>query len=124
MPMKEINFVVSYAKHGVGSQAVREAGYTTKNPGAKASDLLKRPRVKAALQPFIDQIENTRRNFSNELQKRSKHLEKVDIEVLLKAVDVLTKNHQLLTGNSTENVAVVDVTEGYNRLINDVKEGK
>lgn len=123
LKIREAKFVIGYSKHGDGARAVREAGYEVKSPSSKASELLKRSKIKNAIQPFIDQLDTHRQAVLDELDRRVPFLAELDYEVLLKSVDVITKNSQLLKGASTENIAVMDVSEAYNKLINDVKNG-
>jgi phage terminase small subunit len=124
LPIKESLFVQNYVKTGDGAQSARLAGFTTKHPSAKAAQLLKRPRIARAIKPFYELLDSHRDALYKELKLREEFLNELQYETILKGIDVLTKNSQLLKGNATENVAVVDMTEQYNKLINEIKEAK
>ena len=121
LPIKEALFVQNYVKTGDGAQSVRLAGFTTKHPSNRAAALLRRPRIQRAVKPFYELLDNHRDALYKELKLRENFLSGLEYETLLKGIDVLTKNSQLLKGNATENVAVVDMTEQYNKLINEIK---
>lgn len=63
-----------------------------------------------AVKPMLPQFEAERQRFVSALNK--KNLSKEKTAVLLSGLDILTKNIQLLSGKSTENVAIkVEISE-------------
>jgi len=115
---KQKKLVIAYAKTGVKSTAAKMAGLSS----VHAAKLINHnPRIQAELDPFINQLANHRQAVLNSLTRREAILDGEDYKTLLTALDVTTKNHQLLSGKATENVAVADVSEQYKQLIEEVK---
>jgi hypothetical protein len=80
-------------------ELLKEAGYSEsiqKNPYL----ILQSDAVKEGINEVAEQIESLRSKALTELQARD--LSGEQYRDVIKAVDVLTKNHQLLTGGETE----------------------
>ena len=120
MTLKQKKIIVAYAKTGSNKKAAEMAKVS---PGY-VGQIINSDRGKAELAPVLNLLTSHRTAVLNELQRREATLSAEDYKTLLQAVDILTKNHQLLSGGATENVAVADVTEKYNALINAVKRGE
>jgi hypothetical protein len=56
LPVREQLFVAAYIAHGNATAAAKQAGFSAKTAYAKGSELLKRPRVAAALERAKQQI--------------------------------------------------------------------
>lgn len=80
-----------------------EAGYSeaqAKNP----YQILESETIKKAVKPVADDLDKLRQNALNELKARD--LSEEQYRDIVKAVDLFTKNHQLLTGEETERQGV------------------
>lgn len=83
-------------------EMLKEAGYSEaiqKNPQL----IFNSDTIQDGLKDVADDIALLRKNALNELKARD--LEKEPYRDVVKAVDILTKNHQLLTGGDTEREA-------------------
>lgn len=79
---------------------LKEAGYSEsiqRNPYL----ILQSDVIQEAISPVVKDLEELRNKCLNELKARD--FEDEPMRDVVKAIDVFTKNHQLLTGNSTEN---------------------
>ena len=86
---------------------------------ANSGQVQKTQAYQSIINPVVKKWESIRDKMTKELENKDLTFEKASD--LVSMVDKLTHNIQLLSGNSTENVAVVNVTEQYNELINKVK---
>jgi len=120
MTLKQKRIIVAYAKTGSNKKAAELA----KASAAYVGVVVNSPRGRIELQPVIDAIASHRNAVLLDLRRRESSFFQEDYKTMLSALDITTKNHQLLSGGATENVAVADVTEKYNELINAVKNGK
>lgn len=98
-------------------QIGQKHGYSLKT--ANSGHIQKTVSFQAIINPAIKKLEQARDNAMREILSRK--LDDVDYSDLTNSVTRFNHDIQLLSGNSTENVAVVNVTEQYNELINKVK---
>ncbi len=76
-----------------------EAGYS-ENSAKNPKLIIEGKEVQEALSLVADDLDHLRQRAINELKARD--IEKEPYRDVIKAVDILTKNHQLLTGGETE----------------------
>lgn len=82
-------------------QMLLEAGYS-ENQAKNPYQILETKGVQEGLSDVVNDLDILRKNALNDLKARN--LEKEPYRDVIKAVDTLTKNHQLLTGGETERV--------------------
>lgn len=78
-----------------------EKGYSPQS--AKASKPQRTKAYQEVMKPFVDGIEEERAAALQAMKKKRKNAKYRDLGYV---IDVLTKNHQLLTGGATSNVAL------------------
>lgn len=100
------------------AQMLKKAGYSEsiqKNPYL----ILKSDTIKKAVAPVAKQIDNLRNKAIKELENRD--LSEEQYRDIVKAIDIFTKNHQLLTGEETErqgvSINVIDSFDGDNNTV-------
>lgn len=91
-----------------------EAGYS-KSQAKNPFQILETKAVKEGLSGVVTDLEQLRENALKELKTRN--LKKEAMRDVVKAVDIYTKNHQLLTGGDTER-STTKVT-GFNMIRNE-----
>lgn len=96
------------ANGGTVAAAMRKAGYSP-NTARTPKKLTQSKTYKKKIQPFIKQLEIERQRAIDMLKKR---ISKARYRDLNDAIEKLTKTHQLLTGGSTENIAVKPIYGG------------
>lgn len=57
---KQLRFIDLYIKYGNASRAAKEAGYSPKNVNRVANELLKKPRVKEAIDNRLEELQSER----------------------------------------------------------------
>lgn len=76
-----------------------EAGYS-ENQAKNPYQILRSQAVKEAMSEVVSDLEQLRKTALNELKARD--LEKEPLRDIVKAIDIYTKNHQLLSGGNTD----------------------
>ena len=133
---REKAFISSYVLCKVGAQAVREAGYRTKDPSAQASALLARPAISAEIKSRLEALESHKIADANEVLQfytsvmRGEILDQFGIEASLdtriKAANELAKHKielpmKLEQKNITNNIGSIQLNF-LPRLSNKVEE--
>ena len=82
-----------------------KAGYS-KTMATQPNRIIESPTVQKGLANFVDQLEKKRNSALKHLTE--KKLERASARDTASVVDVLTKNHQLLSGNATNRIEITD----------------
>lgn len=94
-----------------------EAGYS-KHVSRSPNDILKKPKIADALSPFIKALEKKRelalKHLTTKKLKKSRGIELAHIS------DLMTKQHQLLTGGKTENIGIDTYSDKLEKLRRDL----
>ena len=121
---REQAFISSYVLCKVGVQAVREAGYRTKDPWAQASALLARPEIRAEIEKQLEEFNSRKIADANEVLQfytsvmRGEILDQFGIEASLdtriKAANELAKHKielpmKLEQKNITNNIGSIQL---------------
>lgn len=120
---QEQNFVKEVVRTGNKTEAVVKA-YKEKDSnyaGVKGNRLIRKDKIQKAIKPIVDKWIAERDRLTAELESRDLSEEKY--ETVIKSIDLITKNIQLITGKATENIAIATVSEEDKRrldfLLND-----
>lgn len=114
---KEVLETIGQGKIPVVSKIALKKGYskaTAKNP----QQIKKAKSYREVLEPVIESLENERIEI---LKRMKKTRNKAKYRDLTYSLDIVTKNHQLLSGGNTENVGIAGISNSLNELINQVK---
>ncbi len=105
------------ANGGNKAKAIRDAGFadiTAKTPEKVFGSVALKPEV----DKVVAKLESLRERA---LQRMAKMSGKASYRDAVYGVDILTKNHQLLTGGKTENNGLQELAEQFNQLIETLK---
>ena len=95
-----------------------EAGYT-KGTAKNAYMIFESDAIKKGTQDFIDSLDDKRKLAITYIT--NKKLKKAPARELAYVTDLLTKNHQLLTGGKTENTGVSELADKLDSWIKKAK---
>lgn len=98
---KEVIDTVRRGKIPNRSKISIKHGYSPQS--AKASKAVRTKTYQDTIKPFVQKLEEERERAINDLKGK---IGKAKYRDLVDAIDKLTKNHQLLTGGATSNVAI------------------
>lgn len=103
---KERGFIKDFIKTGNGTVSIKE-NYDVSNDnvaGVMAHTKLRKDKIKKVLNPIIDRYRNELDAILRAMELKDKNSEQY--RTLVEATDKLQKQIQLLTGGSTENIAI------------------
>ena len=89
-------------------QLLIDSGYKP-STAQRSTEIIQSPTIQKAIRPIIRKLDREKKRILQELSMRDLTNEKYFI--LTKSFDILTKNSQLLSGRSTDNIAILDVTK-------------
>jgi hypothetical protein len=98
-----------------------EAGYTkesAKNPKL----IIESETVQEGIQEFLSMLDDKRRMAITQITQTK--LEKAPARELAYVADIMTKNHQLLTGGNTETIGVTPITDVFVNGVQDSSKHK
>jgi hypothetical protein len=95
-----------------------EAGYT-KATSKNAYLIFQSDAVKEGTEDFINSLDDKRKMAITHITESK--LEKAPAREVAYTIDILTKNHQLLTGGKTENTGIGELADQLNSWINSKK---
>lgn len=101
------------------AQIIREAGYS-REVSEKPELVYESKAVKDQLSTFISTLEKKRQKSLNAITDEK--LKRANARDNAYITDILTKNHQLLTGGATENIAINLPNSVYERLLERERE--
>lgn len=100
---KEVSENLGKGKKVILGEILRKNGYS-ESTSLTPSNVTETKSYKEVVNPIIDRWIDERDRLTNELSKRD--LSKERYETIMKSVDLITKNIQLLSGGKTENIGI------------------
>ena len=108
---KEVSETLRKNKKVILGKIIRKKGYA-KSTSEKPKLITETNSYKEEMKPFIDELIEERDRARKEMKSK---ISKAKYRDLTDAIDKLTKNIQLLSGGSTDRVAIIQFDEAFNK---------
>ena len=100
---KEVSETLGKGEKVVLGKILRRNGYS-ESTSETPSNVTNTKSYQNEIKPIVDRWENERDRLTTELEGRD--LSKERYETVIKSIDIVTKNIQLLSGGKTENIGI------------------